>query len=110
MIGKRIAAATAMMAGAVRNQRVHLLAYAAIRGMPLRRRAQLDEMHGLAGVHLHVEPDAICHRDGIGRQLRRGPLRTIASCNSADASITCVPVVSARRLRDRIRFDVPVTW
>src|SRR5713226_2467208 len=49
--------------GAAGDQRVHLLADAAVSGVPLRRRAQLDDVHRFARVHLHVKPDAVGHRD-----------------------------------------------
>ena len=77
------------VAGLLGDQRVHLLADAAVGRMALRRGAQLDDVHGLARVHLHVEPDAIGHRDGVGRDVAQAG-RAIASCSSADASITRV--------------------
>ncbi len=46
-------------------ERVHRLADAPVRGMSLRRRPQLDDVHRLARVHLHVEPDAVRHRHRV---------------------------------------------
>src|SRR5438128_9789502 len=51
------------MAGSFGDQGVHLLADTAIGGMSLRRSSKLEDVHGFACVHIHVEPDAICHRD-----------------------------------------------
>jgi len=39
--------------------------------MTLRCGAQLEEVHRLAGVELHHEPDAVGHGDGIRRLLRK---------------------------------------
>jgi hypothetical protein len=51
--------------GAVGDQAVHLLAHTPIRGVPLGRGSQLDDVHRLARVHIHVEANAIGHRDRV---------------------------------------------
>src|SRR5947208_2697592 len=49
------------LARVLADEAVHLLGDPPIGGMPLWRRAQLDEVHGLARVHLHDEPDPVRH-------------------------------------------------
>ena len=62
-----IAAAIARWPARSAMSAVHLLADAAVGGVPLRRGAQLDHVHRLARVHLHVEADAVGHRHRVGR-------------------------------------------
>ena len=50
------------------DEPVHLLTDTAIRRMPLRGRAQLDQVHRFARVHLHVEADAVGHHHGVLRR------------------------------------------
>ena len=64
-----MAAAMAAMAGVLGDEAPHGLADAPVRGVPLRRGAQLDHVHRLAGVEVHVEADAIGHGHGIGRDV-----------------------------------------
>jgi hypothetical protein len=67
VVGERHGARDRTVSRRLGDQRVHALADAAIGGMPLRRGPQLDDVHGLARVHVHVEPDAERHRDGVRR-------------------------------------------
>ena len=60
-----MAAARARCPGHLGDQPVHLLAHAPVRGVALRRRAQLDHVHRLAGVHLHDEADAVGHGNRV---------------------------------------------
>ena len=76
------------VAGLLGDQRVHPLADAAVGGMPLRRRAQLDDVHRLARVHVHVEAHAVGHRHRVRRQSPHGRSHASRSCSSADASMT----------------------
>ena len=88
------------MAGLIARSAVHLLADAAVGGVSLRRRAQLDDVHRFARVHVHVEADAVGHRDRV----RRGggePAAAEPSYSSAEASITRVQSSSAPASRSR---------
>ena len=76
------------MPGLLRDQRMHPLTHAAIGRMALGRGAQLDHVHRLARVHVHVEANAVCHRDGV-RATVSWPLHRSASWSAADSSITC---------------------
>ena len=49
------------------DEPVHGLADAPVRGVPLGRRPELQHVHRLAGVHLHVEADPVGHAHRIGR-------------------------------------------
>ncbi len=53
----------------IRDQTVHLLAHAAVGGMPLWCGSELDEVHRFAGVHVEIEPHAIRHRHAVARHL-----------------------------------------
>jgi len=55
------------MAGDFGNRRVHLLADPAVGRVTLGGRTKLDDVHRLPSVHVHVEPDAISHDDGVCR-------------------------------------------
>ena len=88
VIGELHRAGDRVMAGDVGDQTVHLLADAAVRRMPLRRRAQLDHVHRLARVHVHDESHAIRHRHGVLRRDAADRRSTSASYSSADRSMT----------------------
>lgn len=113
MIGKLHRRGDGAMAGDIGDQLVHALTDAAVRRMALRSRAELDDVHRLARVHVHVEANAVRHDDRIRRdlsapprdqgvvQLRRGvhhgpPLRQRADL--FDGRWLNVPVISAERL------------
>ena len=70
---KRIASASARWPGLLGDQAVHRLADAPVGGVALGGRPELQHVHRLAGVHLHVEADAVRHAHGVGRH--RGELR-----------------------------------
>ena len=59
------------MAGALLDQAVHRLGDAPVRGMALRRAAELDQVHRLARVHVEIEPDAIGHGHRVRGHLRQ---------------------------------------
>ena len=82
------------MARRVRDRAVHQLAHAAVGWVALRRRAKLDHVHRLAGVHLHVKAHPIRHHDGIWRDVAQ-PARGQRSCRSADRSMTARHSASA---------------
>ena len=52
------------------DEPVHGLADPPVRRVPLRRGPQLDHVHGLARVELHVEAHPISHGYHVGRYLR----------------------------------------
>ena len=95
------------VSGLFGDQRVHLLADAAVGGMTLRRSAQLDEVHGLARVHLHIEADAVGHRDRVLRRVANpSVLQGVVQCGARvhDA----VPVVAGACFTNGFRFGVAV--
>ncbi len=53
------------MAGLLGDEAVHLLGHPPVGGMALWRRAELEHVHRLAGVHLHREADVVRERDGV---------------------------------------------
>jgi hypothetical protein len=84
------------------DEAVHPLADAAVRGVALRRRAQLDHVHRLPRVQLHVEADAVGHRHRVRRDLgepRRGDRVVEVGRLAEDPA----PVALGARLGDRLR-------
>ena len=95
------------VAGLLGDEPVHVLDDLAVLGMALRPAAQLDEVHRLAGVHLHDVADAEGEADGVARLVRelrperlvegsrRGPSppRTRCSAGLDDGVGQCVAVV-----------------
>ena len=57
------------VAGLLGDEAVHLLRDLAVGGVARRHRAQLDEVHRLARVHLHREPDPVRERHRVRRLL-----------------------------------------
>ena len=62
-----MASANKPVAGLVGDEAVHLVGHPAVARMTLRTGAELDEVHRLAGVHLHGVPDPVGQGDGVGR-------------------------------------------
>jgi hypothetical protein len=54
------------MAGLFPDQPMHGLADPSVGRVPLWRGPQLDDVHRLAGIHVHVEADTVGHYDGVG--------------------------------------------
>ena len=69
MVGELHRRGNRAVAGLLGDERVHLLADAAVRRMSLRRAAQLDDVHRLARVHVHVEAHAVGHGHGVRRDV-----------------------------------------
>ncbi len=61
-----------MVPGDLVDEPEHLAADLAVARMPLRRRAQLDEMHGLARVQLDHVAHPVTERDEVAGLLRKG--------------------------------------
>ena len=88
VIGELHRAGDGAVPGLLRDQGVHALADAAIGGMPLRRRAQLDDVHRLARVHVHVEPHAVGHRHRVRGNRRMAARMQLARAARRSASMT----------------------
>ncbi len=92
-----------VVAGHLRDRAVHRLADAAVGGMSLRRRAQLDDVHRLARVHVHVEPDAIGHGHRVATRRRAARWRPVRRAARRSA-----PSPRASRRARRLRRSPPV--
>ena len=95
------------MAGLFRDEPVHGLADPPVRRVALGRRPQLDEVHGLAGVEIHVEADAIRHRQGVRRDIAES--LGVEAVQVGGCVHDPPPVVVRPRELDRLRLDVPVS-
>ena len=95
------------MPGLIANESVHLLADPAIVRMAALDRAQLQQMHRLAGVHLHVVPDAIREGHGVlGHIGSAGGVDCIhKSCGLAEGG---VPLALHSGVSDLVGGDVAV--
>jgi hypothetical protein len=96
-----------VMARAFGDEPVHSLAHATVRRVPLRRRAQLKQVHRFARIHFHVEADPVGHHDGVRRdrlQARRDDRIVQIGGVFHDAA----PVAAGASLRDCLRFRVAV--
>ena len=93
-----------VVTGHVGDQPVHQLADAPVRRMSLRRRAQLDDVHRLARVHLHLETDAIRHHDRVRRGVAEA--RGHADRAAPPSVHHLAPVVVRRRPHDRLRLGI----
>src|SRR6476646_8683100 len=58
------------VAGLLGDLAVHVQGDAPVRRVPLRRRTELQQVHGLSGVELHGVADPVGHADGVGGLLR----------------------------------------
>ena len=65
MIGKDHRRRDRVVARAPGDEPMHRLADPPVGGVPLGRRAQLDDVHRLAGVQLHIETHPVRHRDRV---------------------------------------------
>ena len=76
--------------------------------MALRRGAQLDDVHRLARVHVHVEPDAVGHRDGVRGGVAQAARRRSCIVQLRRRVHHRAPVVERAGLFDRRRLGVAV--
>src|SRR5439155_16796211 len=95
-----------LVAGHLGDLSVHLVGDGAIGGMALRARAQLDEVHRLARVHLDGEADAVGHADGVGRG--GGDLGAQTVVQDVGAVHYQVPLVGPAHVFDGVRTLVAV--
>ena len=93
--------------GDVGDRAVHQLADAAVGRVALRRRAQLDDVHRFARVHVHVEADAIRHHHGVRRDVAQ-PVRHQLFVQIGRLIHDRAPVGERAGLLDRGRLDVAV--
>ncbi len=103
------------MSGLLGDQAVHLLADPSIGRVPLRSRAQLEQVHRLTRVHLHREADAVGHRERVRRllwELRRqrpielgGPLHRGIELLRASGGVDRVGPVESVTRRQRLPLD-----
>ena len=102
-----MAAGEAAVAGLLRDEAMHRLADASVRGMALRRGPELEDVHRLAGVHLHVEADPVGHAHGVGRH-RGEALGGQGVVKRRRGLHDAPPVGAAAPLLHRLRHRIPV--
>ena len=61
-----------MVSRHIRDQVVHLVRHLAVRRVTLGRGAELQDVHGLAGIHVHQVPDPVGQRHRIRGLFREG--------------------------------------